>query len=333
MKIRTLAAMAVLALGCSVAQAQVQKLKFASFEAPQAIASQIFTKWIAGVNKDGAGVVEIEYFAGGALGRDPRAQLELLENGVADIAWMFPFFAPGRFADSVISNMPLTVHNVREGSYAVWALHQRGLLRGFENLVPMGIMTGPSMVLFSTKPIQNLDSLAGRKSAASSPLQQKILGKLGAAPVSGFNFSTSAEALQRGSLDVDLTNFSASKSFKQFDVAKHVMILPIGPSMVSVVMSKASYDKLSPAAKAVIDKHRGEPLVKIWSDMISAREEEVRAEWRADATRTYTELSAADRAKAESLLNPVSEEWSKGHPNGELLLRTLREEVAKVRGR
>ena len=38
-------------------------------------------------------------------------------------------------------------------SYAVWALHQRGLLRGFENLVPMGIMTGPSMVLFSTKPI------------------------------------------------------------------------------------------------------------------------------------------------------------------------------------
>ena len=164
-------------------------------------------------------------------------------------------------------------------------------------------------------------------------MQQKILGKLGAAPVSGFNFSTSAEALQRGSLDVDLTNFSASKSFKQFDVAKHVMILPIGPSMVSVVMSKASYDKLSPAAKAVIDKHRGEPLVKIWSDTISAREEEVRAEWRADATRTYTELSAADRAKAESLLNPVSEEWSKSHPNGELLLKTLREEVAKVRGR
>ncbi len=333
MKISKLVAAAALTLGCTFAQAQVQKLKFASFEAPQAIASKIFTQWIEGVNKDGAGVVEIEYFAGGALGRDPRAQLELLENGVADMAWMFPFFAPGRFADSVITNMPLTIHNVREGSYAAWNLYQRGMLRGFDNLVPMGVMTGPSMVLFSTKPMPGLDSLSGRKSAASSPLQQKILGKLGAAPVSGFNFSNSAEALQRGSLDVDLTNFSASVSFKQFDVAKHVLILPIGPSMVSVVMSKASYDKLTPAAKAIIDKHRGERLVKIWADTIGAREEEVRAMWRADANRGYNELSAADRARAESLLNPVSEEWAQGHPNGPALLKALREEVAKVRGR
>lgn len=333
MKLRTLVAAAALALGCSVAQAQAQKIKFASFEAPQAIASVIHKKWIDQVNKDGAGVLEIEFIPGGALGRDPRAQLELLENGVFDICWMFPFFQPGRFPDSVISNMPLEISNVKEGSWAAWGLHQRGLLRGFDNLVMMGVMTGPSMVLFSTKPMPDLASLSGRKASASSPLQQTILGKLGAAPVSGFNFATTAEALQRGSLEVDLTNFTASKSFKQFDVAKNVIILPIGPSMVSVAMSKASYDKLTPAAKAIIDKHRGESLVKIWVDTISAREEEVRAEWRADANRTYTELSPADRAKAESLLHPVTEEWASKHPNGPVLLKALREEVVKARAR
>ena len=333
MKIRTLAAMAVMALGCSVAQAQVQKLKFASFEAPQAIASVIHKKWIDQVNKDGAGVVEIEFIPGGALGRDPRAYLELLQNGVFDMAWMFPFFQPGRFPDCAITNMPMIVHNVKEGSFAAWGLYQRGLLRGFDDLVMMGVMTGPSMVLFSSKPMPELASLAGRKSSASTPIQQVILGKLGAAPVSGFNFSTTAEALQRGSLDVDLTNFTASKSFKQFDVAKNVMILPIGPSMVSVAMSKASYDKLTPAAKAVIDRNRGESLVKIWVDTVGAREEEVRAEWRADPSRTYTELSPSDRAKAQGLLDPVTEDWAKGHPNGQALLKALHEEVAKARAR
>ena len=331
MKIRMLLVMAALSLCSSGAQAQAQKVKFAIFEPPQPLSSTVFKKWADQVNRDGAGAIDVEIYAGGALGRDPRTQIELLQNGVADIAWTLPFFTPGRFPDNTVSNLPLIINNALEGSYAVWAMYQKGLLRGYEDFVPLGLFTGPPTVLFSTKAMPDIASLAGRKSNASTELQQKILRALGASPVSGFTFSTSAEALSRGSLEVDLTNFTASVSFKQFDVAKHAMIMPIGPSTLMVAMNKASYAKLSPAARAAIDRNKGLPLVKLWAEAVVAREEEVRAKWRGEPDRTYSELSAADRAKAESLLGPVVKDWESGNPNGAVLVKTLRDEIAKAR--
>ena len=331
MKIRMLAATAILALGFSAAQAQTQKLKFASFEPPQSISSVMWKQWVEQVNKDGAGALEIEMFMGGALGRDPRTQIELLLNGVADIAWTLPFFTPGRFPDNTVSNLPLIITNAREGSYAVWTMYEKGLLRGYEDLVPMGIFASPATVLFSTKPMPTLASLANQKASAATDLQQKILRALGAAPVSGFNFNTTAEALSRGTIDMDLMNFTASVSFKQFDVAKHAMIIPIGPSITMVAMNKDSYAKLSPKAKAAIDKNRGMPMVKLWADTITAREEEVRAKWRADSARTYNVPSAAEMASVEALLAPIVKEWENANPNGPALVKTLREEVAKAR--
>lgn len=331
MKFRALIAVAALALSSSFAQAQVQKLKFACFEPPQTLSSQLWKRWIDQVNKDGAGVLEIEYFPGGALGRDPRTQLELLQNGVADIAWTLPFFTPGKFPDNAVMALPLIVTSTKEGTLAAWSLYEKGLLRGYNDLVPIAIVTGPSAVLLSTKPIPTIASLSGLKSSASADMQQKILGALGATPVSGFNFNTTAEALQRGSLDVDLMNFTASVSFKQFDVARHALILPIGPSVIMVAMNKASYDKLTPAAKAVIDRNRGMPLLQMWIEAVTNQEESVRAKWRADPNRTYTELTPAEMAKAESLLKPVADNWASGHPNGPVLVKALRDEVARIR--
>ena len=331
MRIRKLAALAVLAMGCTAVQAEPQKLKFAVFEPPQTIASSLWTRWAEKVNKDGAGAIEIEMYTAGALGRDPRNQLELLLNGVADISFVLPFFSLGRFPDNTVTNLPLIIGSAREGSIAIWALYEKGLLRGYDDLLPLALFTAPPTIMVSTRPIPSLASLAGLKVSASTDLQQKMLRALGAAPVSGFIPQTSAEALSRGTLEVDLTNFTASVSNKQFDVAKNALILPVGPSTLMVAMNKASYAKLSPAARAAIDRNKGMPLVKMWFDALDAREDEVRAKWRADPGRTYTELSPAEMARAEAALMPVMREWENANPNSAVLIKTLREEVAKAR--
>lgn len=331
MRVRTLVAMAALALGCTGVQAQAQKLKFAVFEPPQTISGKLWTGWAEKVNKDGAGAIEIEMYTAGVLGRDPRNQLELLLNGVADIAWTLPFFTPGRFPDNAVTNLPLIIGNSKEGSSAIWTMYEKGLLRGYDDFIPLGIFTAPSAILISTKPLPNLASLAGLKTSASTNLLQNILRSLGAAPVSGFNFNTAAEALARGSLEADLMNLSATVSFKLFDVAKHALVMPVGGSTLMVAMNKASYAKLSPAAKAAIDKNKGMPMVKLFYEALDASEAEVRAKWRADPARTYAELSPAELAKAEGLLAPVVKEWESANQNGAALVKALREEVAKVR--
>lgn len=327
------ASIVALLTGClaAVVAAQPVKLKFASFEPPTNISSLMWDRWVKQVNADGAGVVEIEMYWGGALGRDPRTQIEVMLNGVADIAWILPFFTPGRFPDNTVSNLPLIIQTATEGSYAIWRLYERGMLRGYDSFVPLGLFASPATVIIAVKPIPSLAGLKGLKLSAGADLQFKSLLALGAAPVSGFNFNTSAEAMSRGTIDGDLVNFTASVSFKQFEVGTHAYTMPIGPNLNLIAMNKDAYAKLPVAAKAVIDRHRGPPLVKIWAETVDAREAEVKGLWKADAKKTLVEMSGEERAQAEKLLEPVIADWAANNPNGPALVAALREEVAKVR--
>ena len=78
----------------SAAKAQEQ-LRFASFEPPVAfVTSQVMAPWAEEVSAASNGTLDIQMFAGGTLGRDPSTQFSLVENGVADIAFIVPGYTP-----------------------------------------------------------------------------------------------------------------------------------------------------------------------------------------------------------------------------------------------
>ena len=163
-------------------------LKFATTEPPGSAATQIWTRWADQVNKDGAGAIEIKIFAGGALGRDPRNQLTLVQSGVADIAFGFPWFTPGKFPDNLVASLPTIARSVSEGSYAIWRLHERKMLRGWDDVVALMQATAPPVIVMSTKPLPGLDALKGLRSSASTPLQMQTIQAFGAAAGFGFQF-------------------------------------------------------------------------------------------------------------------------------------------------
>lgn len=306
-------------------------LKFATTEPPQSVATQVWQRWADQVNKDGAGVIEIKMFAGGALGRDPRNQLTLVQSGVADIAFGFPWFTPGKFPDNLVVSLPTIARSVSEGSYAIWRLHERNMLRGWDDVVPLMQATAPPVIVMSTKPLSGLDSLKGLRSSASTPLQMQSISAFGASPISGFNFSNSAEAMARGVLDIDLVGFSASMIFKQFEVASYALELPLGPSPVAIFMNKQRYDQLSPKAREILDRNSGAALVKMWVDALQARENEVREQWKAAPNKQLVTMSDADAKRAETTVAPVIKEWASANPKGDDLVQAFRDEVSKVR--
>jgi TRAP-type C4-dicarboxylate transport system substrate-binding protein len=183
----------------------------------------------------------------------------------------------------------------------------------------------------STKPVPGIDALKGLRSSASTPLQMQSILALGAAPVSGFNFSNSAEAMARGVLDMDLIGFTPSVIFKQFEVANHALELPLGPSPVAIFMNKGKYDQLGPKAKEILDRNSGQVLVKMWVDAIGARESEVREQWKAAPNKQLTAMSDADMKRAEAAVASVIKDWANGQPNGEELVQAFRDEVSNVR--
>ncbi len=306
-------------------------LKFNAIEPPQALSSKVFKAWIDKVNGEAKGKLAIQFFPGGALGRNPRAQLELVMGGVSDIAFGFPFLTPGKFPDDLVTSLPLVVRNAHEGTYAHWRLYERKMLRGWNDVVPILLCTPAPVVLLSTKPIPTIQALKNKRASATTPMAARIMRAMGAAPVSGFNFSNTAEAMSRGVIDMDTIGFVPARIFKQFDVAKYALDMPLGASPCAVFMNKRAYDSLSPDARAVLDRNRGWVIGKMWADAIDAGEAALRKTWAAKPGNVLTELNAAEFARAEKIVAPVIDEWLKGDPKRPALAKALKEEVAKYR--
>ena len=91
------------------------------------------------VNKESGGTLEIQTFPNGALGRNPGLQTKMLQDGVADIAWVIPSYTPGVYLDDDVFELPNVIQNSTEGSVAAWRLLQKGMLRGYEQYYMIGL--------------------------------------------------------------------------------------------------------------------------------------------------------------------------------------------------
>ena len=123
----TAAAIAALSLASS-ASAQ-EKLKFAVFTPEAEMTHQVVMKpWAERVSKESGGTLDIQTFPNGALGRNPGLQSKMLQDGVADIAWVIPSYTPGVYLDDDVFELPNIIQNSVEGSLSAWHLLQKGML-------------------------------------------------------------------------------------------------------------------------------------------------------------------------------------------------------------
>ena len=94
-----------------------EKLKFAVFTPEAEMTHQIVMKpWAERVNKESDGTLDIQTFPNGALGRNPGLQTKMLQDGVADIAWVIPSYTPGVYLDDDVFELPNIIQDSVEGS-------------------------------------------------------------------------------------------------------------------------------------------------------------------------------------------------------------------------
>ena len=163
---------AIAAVGiASGAQAQ-EKLKFAVFTPDAEMTHQIMMKpWAEKVNKESGGTLDIQTFPNGALGRNPGLQTKMLQDGVADIAWVIPSYTPGVYLDDDVFELPNVIQNSTEGSVAAWRLLQKGMLRGYEQYYMIGLFTSSPYTIPHQLPRQK----AGRPAGQENPRGRRDL--------------------------------------------------------------------------------------------------------------------------------------------------------------
>ena len=329
--LRAIAAAAALVASVSLAHSQQTKLKFSSFEPPTAaLTARVMTPWAAEVSKESGGGLQIDMYPAGLLGRNPLQQLKLLQDGVADIAWIVLGYTPGRFDDSDVVGLPFSSENAMEASVVLTRLFARHEFSGFDDLKVLALAATPPVKVHSTSPIFAPTDMKGKRVRATGDILVKAVTKLGGVPVT-LGGGQVAESLSRGVIEATLNNWGFVADFKVNEVTSNHLNVPFGNVGVMIAMQKAKFDALPAATKELIEKNSGEVLSRRLAKVFDDIETEYADRISKSGRNTVVSPSGAELSAWKTALDPVIQEWRAATPKNEKIYQSFSAELAKYR--
>ncbi len=175
-----LAVLAAMLWGVGAASADPTTLIFATHEPADAfVYAGTWKPWAEKVVADSHGALVIDNRPQGFT-KDPIEHLALVLSGKADIAFIVLPNYPDRFRDQDAFMQPGMLANATEASVAATRMQQKGLLTGFENLVPLAVLVAAPSVAHSTYPVRLPEDLNGKRWNTNARLTIALFARLGA---------------------------------------------------------------------------------------------------------------------------------------------------------
>jgi len=305
-------------------------IKIACYLPPRSVTvSKILKPFIKEVEKATNGSIKFQEYWGGALGRNPEKQYELVTNGVADIDYMATYLSHGQFPDSTIFDLPGVLPDATIGSVVYWRMYKAGMLRGFNDIKVISLyMTGMNGV-HTRKPFKTLEDLKGMKIRASGPLIADFLKQLGVVPVFMSN-SDMPQALATGVVDGLTNEWVGIVTFKLQNLLHYHFEAPIGTTSFIIAMNKQKWESLDAQQKAAIDKFGGEFMAKrggkAYDDATFTRRNKYKNDGRVLIHPSKQEWARDMRKYGE----PMYKQWIKEHPDGQKKFDALKKILAEV---
>ncbi len=320
-----------LCIGTAVAGEPVV-LKFASIEPPQSFNStEIFIPWVDKINKEGEGIIKIQLFLGGTLGRNPNDQLKILLNGVSDLNHLInAYHQASRFGDEQVTQTPFLARDCVECAQAVGYMQEKKVVQGYDDLVILGQICLGVYGIHTDFPVKVPADLKGTKMRTAGKLYQGLSKALGTAPVD-MPVTKVAEAMSRGVVQATMQDWLGMEVFRIADVARYHLLVPLGTNLLTVAMTKKKYDSLPDEAKAILDKHIGKPFSKEWSEKLSEKLQAIQDKYVKDPNHHVYTPNAAEMKQWQDVFAPVVASWGDQIDRWNLLLDTYEEGLEKAR--
>ncbi len=309
---------ATLALAASASLstfAQEVTLRLHQFLPPQGtVPAKALTPWAKKIETESNGRIKIQLFPSMQLGGTPPQLFDQARDGVVDIVWTLPGYTPGRFPKSEVFELPFIAGlSAEKTSRALWEYVQKNAMDEYKDVHVLALHThGPG--LFHTKqPIAGLESLRGMKIRGGTRVVNSMLVKLGATPV-GMPVPAVTEALSKGVLDGTTIPWEVAPALKVHELVKnHTSFAGDKALYVTtfvVAMNKASYNKLPPDLKKIMDDNSGPEF----SAMIARTQDvgdTVGRDLAVKAGNKITELDAAEVQRWKRTASTVESDWVK----------------------
>ncbi|MDX2143368.1 MAG: TRAP transporter substrate-binding protein [Rhodospirillaceae bacterium] len=275
----------------------------------------IITPWMKALDRDSAGRLGFDLYTGGALGRSPYAQFDLIRSGVADLGFAQPSYTTGQFKQLQILEVPFLTQNATEASLVAWELCQRGLVQGFEGVKLLGLWTAEPGQLFTRVPFKTFADIKNLKIRSSGRLEGEFIQSLGASAEAMFPADV-YEAMRRETIDGTVQGLVAAQTFQTYRVSTHVSTAPFGVVLFLMIMNRKTWDKLPADIQDIITLNSGQRMALLGGTAYDKRVKEIDAKYRANPALTYVEATPEDLEQLRAATKPLVEAWIARTANG-----------------
>jgi TRAP-type transport system periplasmic protein len=308
------------------------KLKMAYFASDQELPYIAVLKPFAdAVNNAAKGIIEIESYSGGVLGRDYRQQAQQLLDGVADMAWVNPSLTPDRFPDNDVIEFPGLFRDLREASLVYTRVMASGALRGYEDFFVITAVANFPLMINTRQPIRSLSDLRGKILRVNNHTEGNALKTIiGITPLI-LPVNEVALAIGRGTIDGTTMPPNVLFSYGISRITRFHYIAPFGAAPLVFLMNRKKFESLPRDGQDVIRKYSGEWAATHFIETFDAKNIQAMNDLQSDPNRLVTFPPQAELDIVQAAFQTLIETWSKESPRNTELLKLVKTEIAKLR--
>jgi TRAP-type C4-dicarboxylate transport system substrate-binding protein len=286
--------------------------------------------FVEAVMREAGGEIAITVHTDEALGGLLTNQVELVDNGTADAAFVIPGFTPKHFPDNFVFGIPGLFNDIVEASMTFSRVVNAGVLRGYENFYVIGAFCTEPFTLHSRPKLTTIADLKGMKLRAANSADEIMLKQLGADArvVPGDKV---LESIEDGTIDGTTMHAGPLVDLGVDRVTHYDFYLRLGCAPLTILMNKASFAKLSPKAQGAIRNYSGDWFASHYAAYNAAHNETLLAAMRADPKRTITHPPQSEIDAANVAFKPIVDAWLREDPRNARTLDAVKSEVAKLR--
>lgn len=233
----------------AIARAAAIELKLSHYLPPQHQLNGVLAKWADDLRAQTDGELDIKVFPAGQMGPPPR-QYDLVRTGVADFAFIFTAFSPGRFPLTDLLSLPFLLAGAdakpRKAADTSWlASSLKPEFAGEYVATEMLYSVNLTATGFFMNAVQVMtpDDVKGLRIRPTSSAMAEQLKAMGASPAT-IPPTEIADAIAKGVVDGAIFNFEGGRAFQLQQAVKHVSTLANSSATFSFIANQDMMDKL-----------------------------------------------------------------------------------------
>lgn len=271
-------------------------------------------RWIAMVEKDSGGSLNIDLYAGETLCKGPQSW-SAVKNNITDMAWIpMGMYAGMNPLAEAVSLPSLPFKDPMAITSTANALFEKvpATMRPYKDNRILVAYTSDANNLVTTKPVTKLEDLKGLKIRTTAGPFVPLLESLGAVPVVMGN-SEVYDALSKKTIDGVLASWESIDGSRFYEVAPYVLTnTPFGYSLFTIAINKGKFDALPKDAQAALLKNGGPKGAQWLAENFSMATRTLADPLLAKKAITVNALSPEERSRWDVLAGqPAWDRWLK----------------------